>query len=102
MGTALGFDSGLEFQAVHLTLDDGDAVIFYTDGVTEAFDPARALYGSDRLLSDASGSAGQGPRAITAGLLAKVREFAGTAPQSDDIAILTFKIDGATGTEARA
>src|SRR5512132_756681 len=99
IGTALGFDSGLEFQAMELTLSDGDAVVFYTDGVSEAFNPERELYGSERLLADASGLAGQSANAISAGLLAKVRAFAGTAPQSDDIAILTFKVNVAAGKE---
>ena len=102
IGTALGFDSGLEFQAVELTLSDGDAVVFYTDGVSEAFNPERELYGSERLLADASGLAGQSANAISAGLLAKVRAFAGTAPQSDDIAILTFKVNVAAGKHAHA
>ena len=102
IGTALGFDRGLEFQAVELTLSDGDAVVFYTDGVSEAFNPERELYGSERLLAEASGLAGQSANAISAGLLAKVRAFAGTAPQSDDIAILTFKVNVAAGKEAHA
>ena len=102
IGTALGFDSGLEFQAMELTLSDGDAVVFYTDGVSEAFNPERELYGSERLLADASGLAGQSANAISAGLLAKVRAFAGTAPQSDDIAILTFKVNVAAGKHAHA
>ena len=102
IGTALGFGSRLEFQAMELTLSDGDAVVFYTDGVSEAFNPERELYGSERLLTDASGLAGQSANAISAGLLAKVRAFAGTAPQSDDIAILTFKVNAAAGKEAPA
>lgn len=102
IGTALGFDSGLEFQAMELTLSDGDAVVFYTDGVSEAFNPERELYGSERLLADATGLAGQSANAISAGLLAKVRAFAGTAPQSDDIAILTFKVNVAAGKHAHA
>jgi phosphoserine phosphatase RsbU/P len=102
IGTALGFDSGLEFQAMELTLSDGDALVFYTDGVSEAFNPERELYGSERLLADATGLAGQSANAISAGLLAKVRAFAGTAPQSDDIAILTFKVNVAAGKHAHA
>jgi len=102
LGTALGFDSGVEFERLELTLRDGDAVVFYTDGVSEAFNPEDKLYGNDRLLADASGFTGQSANAISAGLLAKVRAFAGTAPQSDDIAILTFKVNGAEGKDARA
>ena len=40
LGTALGFEPGLEFERTELTLHPGDTLIFYTDGVTEAFNPA--------------------------------------------------------------
>ena len=92
LGTALGFEPGLEFERTELTLRQGDAMIFYTDGVSEAFSPQEECYGSERLLADAGAFAGQSAPAITAGLLQKVRAFAGAAPQSDDIAILALRI----------
>jgi phosphoserine phosphatase RsbU/P len=88
----LGFESGLEFERTELELHAGDALVFYTDGVSEAFNLQEECYGSERLLADAAAFAGQSPAATTAGLLAKVRAFAGTAPQSDDIAILALKV----------
>lgn len=95
LGIALGFEPGLEFERTELTLRAGDALIFYTDGVSEAFNPQDECYGDARLLADAGELAGQAPPAITAGLLAKVRNFVDGAPQSDDIAILTLMV----GTE---
>jgi phosphoserine phosphatase RsbU/P len=92
LGTALGFEPGLEFERTELTLNDGDALILYSDGVTEAFDPQEELYGSERLLADVGPLAGQAPRVITAGLLQKVRAHAAGAPQSDDIAILALRV----------
>jgi sigma-B regulation protein RsbU (phosphoserine phosphatase) len=92
LGTALGFESGIEFERTELTLEPGDALILYSDGVSEAFNPQEECYGSDRLLADALALSGQSPTDITAGLLQKVRAFAGIAPQSDDIAILTLKV----------
>jgi len=94
LGTALAFEPGLEFERTELTLHRGDALIFYTDGVSEAFNPHEECYGTDRLLADAGTLAGQSAPAITAGLLQKVRAFAGAAPQSDDIAILTLRVRG--------
>jgi phosphoserine phosphatase RsbU/P len=102
LGTALGFEPGLEFERTELTLREGDVLIFYTDGVSEAFNPQAECYGNDRLLVDAGVCAGQTPAAITAGLLQKVRAFAGSAPQSDDIAILALRVGGgASGKEGR-
>jgi sigma-B regulation protein RsbU (phosphoserine phosphatase) len=95
MGTALGFEPDLEFERTELMLRAGDALVFYTDGVTEAFNPQEECYGDKRLLADAGALAGQSPPAITAELLLKVRAHAAGAPQSDDIAILTLRIGGA-------
>jgi phosphoserine phosphatase RsbU/P len=92
LGTALGFEPGVEFECTELTLKPGDALILYSDGVSEAFNPQDECYGNDRLLLDAGGLAGQSAPAITANLLERVRAFAGSAAQSDDIAILTLKV----------
>jgi phosphoserine phosphatase RsbU/P len=97
LGTALGFEPGLEFQRTELALQTGDALMLYSDGVTEAFNLQEELYGDDRLMADAAGFSGQSAPAITSGLLARVRAHAAGAPQSDDIAILTLKVNSAAG-----
>ncbi len=99
LGTALGFEPGLEFERTELMLNEGDTLVFYTDGVSEAFNPQEECYGSERLLADAGSLSRQSAPAITEGLLHKVRAFAGAAPQSDDIAILTLRI-GKNGESA--
>ena len=97
LGTALGFEPGLEFERAELNLRPGDSLILYSDGVTEAFNPQEELYGNDRLLADAGGFDGSSAPVISAGLLEKVRAFAHGAPQSDDIAILTLQVNGTGG-----
>jgi sigma-B regulation protein RsbU (phosphoserine phosphatase) len=99
LGTALGFEPGLEFERAELNLRPGDSLILYSDGVTEAFNPQDECYGNDRLLADAGGFDGSSAPGITAALLEKVRAFARGAPQSDDIAILTFQVNR-TGARA--
>src|SRR5262245_27766913 len=54
LGTALGFEPGLEFQRTELILRHGDALILYSDGVTEAFNPGDECYGDKQLLADAA------------------------------------------------
>ena len=100
LGTALGFEDGLEFERTELNLHQGDTLIFYTDGVTEAFNTQDECYGSERLLAEAVALAAQSVQALTAGLLQKVRTFAGAAPQSDDIAILTLRIGNSEASPA--
>jgi sigma-B regulation protein RsbU (phosphoserine phosphatase) len=94
LGTALGFEPGMKFERTELVLREGDALILYTDGVSEAFNPQEECYGSERLLADARALGGQPAGGITKGVLQRVRAFAGTAPQSDDIAILALKVLG--------
>jgi sigma-B regulation protein RsbU (phosphoserine phosphatase) len=101
LGTALGFEPGLEFERTDLALHERDALIFYTDGVSEAFNPQEECYGSERLLADAGAFAGQSAPAMTAGLLQKVRAFAGAAPQSDDIAILSLSVGRLAASASR-
>ncbi len=97
LGTALGFETGLAFERTELTLNPGDVLILYSDGVSEAFNPQEECYGNDRLLADVRGLATQSAPTITASLLQSVRAFADSAPQSDDLAILTMKVHGGGG-----
>ncbi|HVM48471.1 MAG TPA: fused response regulator/phosphatase [Candidatus Acidoferrum sp.] len=101
LGTALGFEPGLEFERTQLKLSPGDAVVFYTDGVSEAFNPQEECYGTERLLTDAAASTGQPAGAITSALLHKVRAFVAGAPQSDDIAILAMRRGNAAPAAAQ-
>jgi sigma-B regulation protein RsbU (phosphoserine phosphatase) len=92
LGTALGFEPGLVFERSELILQPGDTVIFYSDGVTEAFNSQEECYGNERLLAEVGALSNQFAPAICQGLLQKVRVFVGSAAQSDDIAILTLKV----------
>jgi len=102
LGTALGFEPGLEFELTQLTLAPGDALLFYSDGVSEAFNLQEECYGNNRLLADAGSLVGHTATAMTAGLLQHVRAFAGKAPQSDDIAILLLKVADEKADRAKA
>ena len=64
LGTALGFETGVEFERTEWILKPGDALILYSDGVSEAFNPRDECYGLDRLLNDAGGCAGQSAPAV--------------------------------------
>jgi serine phosphatase RsbU (regulator of sigma subunit) len=90
LATAPGFKSRRELERTELSLRCGDALVFYTDGVSEAFNPEDVCYGEERFLADAGTFVGRSALASTVGLLQKVRAFAGSAPQSDDIAMLAL------------
>jgi sigma-B regulation protein RsbU (phosphoserine phosphatase) len=94
IGTALGLEPGLNFTRTELSLKQGDTLIFYTDGVTEAFNPAGECYNSARLLNGLHTLTDADPTTINAAILRAVESFAAGARQSDDIAVLSFKITG--------
>jgi phosphoserine phosphatase RsbU/P len=91
MGTALGFDAGLDFMRTEIDVVPGTALVLYTDGVNEAFDTNDECYGNDRLLADLAALADQPMQGMTRGLVERIRSFASGARQSDDIAILSMR-----------
>jgi len=90
-GPLIGLLPDADFPVNTLRLAPGEAIVMFTDGVSEAANAAGDMLGSDRLLATLARLAGSETPAITEGLLGAVREFAGEAPQSDDITILTLR-----------
>jgi phosphoserine phosphatase RsbU/P len=88
---AAGIMAGLSAPSQSVQLQAGDLVVFYTDGVTEAFNAAGELYGEARLLEELTGKSGHTAAGTTDALLHGVRAHAGGHPQSDDIAVLALK-----------
>lgn len=84
-GIALAVMPGLDYQEGALTLAPGDALLLYTDGVTEAVDRDDALYGEPRLEATLAGSAADSASELVAKVFASVQDFARGVPQADDI-----------------
>jgi serine phosphatase RsbU (regulator of sigma subunit) len=88
-----GFDARIEEQT--LSLQQGDAVVLYTDGFSEAMNPARLLYGDDRLALSVSELSARSAAEIVGGVATSVQQFARSAPQHDDMTIVAFRLTGA-------
>ena len=95
VGLAVGIDGGEVFERVitdrECQLYSGDAMLLYTDGLTEALNAAGDEYGSDRLSRILRDCAAQPAEAIVAGICEDVRRFAGAEAQSDDITLIAIK-----------
>lgn len=90
-GVALGILPGGEYEQSSITCAPGDTVVFYTDGVTEAIDTDEEEFGMERLQETFN----WGPedcREAVLSILDAVSDFAGGAPQFDDITCLALKI----------
>jgi sigma-B regulation protein RsbU (phosphoserine phosphatase) len=84
-----------EFASGAIDLEPGDMLVLYTDGVTEAFDPAGEQFGESRLITTLSSlGAGAPPDEAARQVLAAVKGFEAGADQSDDITLLVVKYTG--------
>jgi sigma-B regulation protein RsbU (phosphoserine phosphatase) len=90
-GPVLGLLDAAAYPHNQLRLAPGQAVVLYTDGVSEARNTADELFEAERLAAALRPLRNEPAGAVTDGLLAAVRAFAGDAPQSDDITILTLR-----------
>ena len=78
------------YTAVDLQLKKNDQIILYTDGVTEAMNCSKQLFGEERLLKTLS-SNDASPEETVELIRTEVSEFAGSEPQSDDITLLVME-----------
>ncbi|HEX2772670.1 MAG TPA: SpoIIE family protein phosphatase [Micromonosporaceae bacterium] len=90
-GTALGLLDSVTSPAENMTLAPGDALIFYTDGVTERR-RGRELFGTARLRDAAVPLAGYSADVMAARLRSTAIGFSTEAPR-DDIAVLVLRND---------
>lgn len=90
-GTALGLLDAIATPTAEIALKPGDALIFYTDGVTERR-RGRELFGTDRLRESAAPLAGYSADVVAARLRATAIAFS-VEPPRDDIAVLVLRND---------
>ena len=94
-GMALGVMEPQDYSCGSITMNPGDVIVLYTDGVTEAMDKDNKEYSESRLVAYLEKNvAEKDAGTLVKGLLADVREFAGEAEQSDDITILVLGYRG--------
>jgi sigma-B regulation protein RsbU (phosphoserine phosphatase) len=86
-----GIMPGTKFRTHTAELRPGDGYVFFTDGVSEAFNDAGELFGEGRLLEHLRHSPGETVADTVAGVLQAVRTHAGGHPQSDDITIVAVR-----------
>ncbi|WP_432983524.1 SpoIIE family protein phosphatase [Dactylosporangium sp. CA-233914] len=90
-GTALGLLDAINTPRAQISLDPGDTLIFFTDGVTERR-RGIDLFGVDRLRDEAANLAGFPADVVAARLRARTLSFSLEAPR-DDIAIFAVRND---------
>jgi sigma-B regulation protein RsbU (phosphoserine phosphatase) len=90
----VGLFQSAQYETHRASLQPGDTVILITDGITEAVNPAKELFGPERLLRSVERHAGKPVDELQAGILADVEEFSRGAHQADDITLLVVRYLG--------
>jgi sigma-B regulation protein RsbU (phosphoserine phosphatase) len=90
-GIALGVHPAFEFQTGELRLAPGEALYLYTDGITEATAAENAMFGRERLEERLRALTDAPLERVIGETVRAVRDFAGAAPQSDDITALALR-----------
>ena len=101
-GPPLCVMEGYEYPTGHRTLVPGEWLCIVTDGVTEAMNPRRELYGAGRLRDVLERHRGDSPQALVAAVGEDVRAFAVGADQSDDVTLLCVRWNGGAAGPAPA
>ena len=91
-GLILGMMPNMPYEKETVKLQTGDILLMFTDGVTEAKDPADCEYAENRLEKLLQQSVDKGIEAILENTIASITEFSAGAPQADDITLLGLKI----------
>ncbi|MBC8450156.1 MAG: GAF domain-containing protein [Chloroflexi bacterium] len=90
-GTVLGVLEEIRLEEQTISLEPGDVVIFYTDGVTEAFSPQGDIFGDQRLQAAVEAAAGSSAQAMLEAICDAVDEFVGDNPPSDDLTLMVLR-----------
>ena len=98
-GFVLAGMEGVRYRVSEMTLNPGDRLFLYTDGVPEATNVENQLYGEDRLLAFMNQNATVQATELLPALKANIDEFVGEAPQFDDITMLMFDYKPQKGGE---
>lgn len=90
-GLPLGIEADATYQTGEISLQTGDALIFYTDGVIEAFDEKGEEFGNARWLEAVRALPPSSAEESLHFLMKRVDDFVRATRQSDDITCLVLR-----------
>jgi phosphoserine phosphatase RsbU/P len=92
-GFVLAWMENARYKEKEITLKPGDVLYLYTDGVTEAMNGKKELFGEQRLVAALNADKDYPPKELLSAVKREVDKFADGAEQADDITMLAIKIN---------
>jgi phosphoserine phosphatase RsbU/P len=99
-GIVLGIMDTAEYETSSLTLQPGDKLLLFTDGVNEAMNGSEAFYSDERLAGLLDGLRSVSHEELVKAVVQSVHEFADGAPQADDITVMSLRYGAAADVES--
>ena len=93
-GPVIGLFPNTTYNEQSITLESGDVLLAYTDGISEAMNENEEEWGEERLIEVAQSVRGHRAEQVLTATFAAADDFAGNAPQHDDMTVLVLKVDG--------
>ena len=93
-GVPLGIMEDAPYESATVTLQPGDWLAIFTDGVVEAENRAQEEYGEQRLMAMLHSGVMLTPAALLNSIMVDLDRFAGNAPQHDDVTCMLLKAIG--------
>jgi sigma-B regulation protein RsbU (phosphoserine phosphatase) len=90
-GYPVGLIDKSPYERTRVTLDRGDTLFLYTDGLTEAANGRGEEYGSHRLTRVLRAGRGLSPRALSVSVLRDLAAFQDGEPRVDDLTIVAVR-----------
>ena len=91
-GPILGTFARASYEEEAISLDAGDTVVMFTDGVSEARNAAGEEFGEERLMTTLESTASAAPAVLLNRIFAAVREFSRDAEQNDDVTVAVTRV----------
>ena len=93
-GVVLGLFDHASFDEETVVMQPGDYIVLFSDGVTEALNPAGEEFTDERLIECVNAHLGDSPQDVLDAVLAEVRTFCADATQSDDVTVVMVRFNG--------
>ena len=91
IGIPIGVMQGYPYEALTYEMKTGDAVVLYTDGVSEAMNPKDELYGTPELIEFVKKQPGTSADELGAAIREDVRRHANGREQNDDVTLMVIR-----------
>ena len=93
-GLPLGLQLDAVYCEVRLALEPGDALLLYTDGIIEAMDTSRQLFGLERFMAFFKREGDRAAEVLVERACGSARAFDGGPDQADDMTVIVLKRHG--------